>query len=102
MPEKKNFKLRPLEDRVLVERVEETETPVSGIILPESSSKKPKKARVVAVGKGKMDANGKLIPVEVKVGDIVLLEDWGVTEVDVEGKEYFILDQSRILAVYED
>ncbi len=98
----KKSKLRPLEDRIVVEPMSEMETSVSGIIIPDSVSKgKPKKGKVVAVGEGKYDTNGKRIPMDIKVGDVVLLEDWGATEVKIDGKELYVIDAGRILAILE-
>lgn len=102
MTEKKAQKLRPLEDRIVVEPMSEMETTASGIIIPDTVSKgKPKKGKVVAVGEGKYDNNGKRVPMDVKVGDIVLLEDWGATEVKIEGKELYVIDAGRVLAILE-
>lgn len=86
----------------MVEPVSEMETTVSGIIIPDSVSKgKPKKGKVVAVGDGKYDTNGKRVPMDVKVGDLVLLEDWGATEVKIDGKELYVIDAGRVLAILE-
>jgi len=102
MTEKKSHTLRPLEDRIVVEPVSEMETSASGIIIPDSVSKgKPKKGKVVAVGAGKYDSDGKRIPMDVKVGDVVLLEDWGATEVKIDGKELYVIDVGRVLAILE-
>ena len=95
-------KLRPLEDRIVVEPVNEMETTASGIIIPDSVAKgKPKKGKVVAVGAGKYDSDGKRVPMDVQVGDVVLLEDWGATEVKINGKELYIMDAGRVLAILE-
>ena len=104
MSEKKSHKLRPLEDRIVVEPVNEMETTASGIIIPDSVSKgKPKKGKVVAVGEGKFDNNGKRLPMDVKVGDLVLIKEdsWGMSEVKIEGKALFMLSQSDVLAILE-
>ena len=94
------LKLRPLEDRLVVEAIDESETMVSGIIIPETVSKeKPQKGRVLAVGPGKFDSNGKRVPMEVAVGDIVLFTKYGPTEVKIEGKDLLVLNQSDVLAV---
>ncbi len=101
MSEKKSHKLRPLEDRVVVQAVTEEKT-VAGIIIPETVSKeKPQKGKVVAVGPGKFDNNGKRMPMEVKVGDTVLFTKYGPTEVKVDGEELLILNQSDVMAVLE-
>lgn len=102
MSEKQVHKLRPLEDRLVVEAMEENEKTISGIIIPDTVSKeKPQKGKVLAVGLGKFDNNGKRVPMEIKVGDIVLFTKYGPTEVKVEGKELLVLNQSDVLAVLE-
>ena len=95
-------KLRPLEDRIVVEPVSDMETTASGIIIPDSVTKgKPKKGKVIAVGDGKYDNNGKRVPMDVKIGDVVLLEDWGATEIKIDGKELYVIDAGRVLAILE-
>ncbi len=102
MTDKKSAKIRPLEDRIVVEAVTEETTTVSGIIIPDTVSKdKPQRGKVLAVGAGRVDNNGKHIPMEVKVGDTVLFTKYGPTEVKVEGKELLILNQSDVLAILE-
>lgn len=102
MSAKPASKLRPLEDRIVVEAMNEMEKTVSGIIIPDTVSKeKPQKGKVIAVGNGRIDNNGKHIPMDVKVGDIVLFTKYGPTEVKVEGQELLILNQSDVLAVLE-
>lgn len=96
------MKLRPLGDRVVVEPLEAEEKTKGGIILPDTAKEKPQEGKVVAVGKGKTDENGKLIPMEVKVGDKVLYGKYAGTEITIEGKEYMILREEDILAVIED
>jgi chaperonin GroES len=96
------MKIRPLHDRVLVKRVEEEEKTKGGIIVPDAAKEKPQRAEVVAVGSGARDENGKLIPLDVKPGDIVLFAKWGGTEVKVDGQELLILKESDILAIIED
>jgi chaperonin GroES len=92
-------KIKPLGDRVLVEPLEEEEVSEGGIIIPDSAKEKPQRAKVVALGTGKTDDDGKKIPFEVKVGDVVLTSKYGGTEIKYEGKEYKILSCSDILAV---
>jgi len=93
-------KIKPLGDRVLVEPLEEKEVVKGGIVIPDSAKEKPQEAKVIAVGAGKKDDNGKLIPIEeVKVGDIVLTSKYGGTEVKYEDKDYKILNLSDILAI---
>lgn len=91
--------IRPLHDRVLVERLEQEQKTVSGIIIPDSAKEKPIQGKVIAVGNGARDDSGKVIPLDVKVGDTVLFAKWGGTEVKLEGKEYLIMKESDILAI---
>jgi len=94
------MKIKPLGDRVLVEPMEDREVVKGGIVIPDSAKEKPQEAKVVAVGAGKKDEDGKIIPIdEVKVGDIVLTSKYGGTEVKVDDKEYKILNLSDILAI---
>ena len=92
-------KIQPLGDRILVEQKEEAEQIRGGIVIPDSAKEKPLEAVVVALGTGKTDDNGKKIPFDVKVGDVVLTSQYGGTEVKYDGKEYKILSASDILAV---
>ncbi len=91
-------KLKPLGDRILVQRKEATASK-GGILLPESAKEKPKQGLVLAVGPGKVDGKGKLIPVEVQVGDQILFSSYAGTEYKSEGQEFLILSQEDILAV---
>ncbi len=93
------IKIQPLGDRVLVKAVEEEETQRGGIIIPDSAKEKPQKAKVIALGTGKTDDDGKKVPFEVKVNDIVLTSKYGGTEIKLDGEEYKILSSSDILAV---
>ena len=93
------MKIRPLKDRVLVEPIEVTEMEKGGIIIPDSAKEAPQEGKVIAVGKGKTDDSGKLVPMDVKKGDIVLLPKYGGTEVKVEGTDYLILSARDVLAV---
>jgi len=94
------IKIKPLGDRVLVEPIETKELVKGGIVIPDSAKEKPQEAKVVAVGPGKKDENGKLIPIdEVKVGDTVLTSKYGGTEVKYDDKEYKILNVSDILGI---
>ncbi len=93
------IKLKPLGDRVLVEPVEEQEVKKGGIIIPDTAKEKPTEARVVALGTGRKDDDGKAVPFEVKKGDVVLISKYGGTEVKVDGKEYKILNSDDILAI---
>jgi chaperonin GroES len=91
--------VRPLGDRILVEPVEEKETKKGGIIIPDSAKEKPMESRVVALGTGKTDDNGKKVPFEVKVNDRVLVSKYGGTEIKLDGKEYKILNSDDVLAI---
>lgn len=95
-------KVRPLADRVLVKRIEEEETKVGGIIIPDTAKEKPQKGEVIAVGPGRTDDNGNRIPMEVKVGDKVIFSKYAGSEVKVNGEEYLIMREDDILAVIED
>lgn len=94
-----SIKIKPLGDRVLVQPIEEKEVIKDGIYIPDSAKEKPQEAKVVALGTGKTDDDGKKVPFEVKVGDTVLMSKYGGTEVKADGKEYKILNQSDILAI---
>ena len=93
------MKIKPLGDRVLVEMLEEKEVVKGGIVIPDSAKEKPQEAKVVALGSGKTDDNGKKVPFEVEVGDVVLTSKYGGTDVKYEDKEYKILNSSDILAI---
>lgn len=97
-----DLKLRPLEDRVLIEPIEQEETTAGGILLPETAKEKPQQGRVLAVGPGKRGDNGKLTPMDVKVGDVVLFAKYSGTEVKVNGKKQQIMRVSDILAVVSE
>lgn len=93
------MKVQPLGDRILIEAVEDTEQVKDGIVIPDSAKEKPQEAKVVALGTGKTDDNGKKVPFEVKVGDRVLTSKYGGTDVKLNGNEYKILSSSDVLAV---
>lgn len=92
------MKVTPLYDRVLLKRLEEQEAKKGGIIIPDTAKEKPQEAEVIAVGKGKMAEDGKLIPLEVKKGDKVLIGKYSGTEVNIDGIEHMILREEEILA----
>jgi chaperonin GroES len=96
------FKIRPLADRVVVEPLEAEEKTKGGIILPDTAKEKPQEGKVVAVGKGKVNDKGEVIPMEVKVGDKVLYGKYSGTEVTVGDKQYIILREDDILAIVEE
>lgn len=95
----KKVKIQPLGDRVLVKANEVAEQVKGGILIPDSAKEKPQEATVIALGTGKLDDNGKKIPFDVKVGDIVLTSKYGGTEVKFDDEEYKIVSSSDILAV---
>ncbi len=95
------MKFRPLHDRVVVKRVEEDKKTKGGIIIPETAQEKPMQGEIIAVGPGGRDEAGKLIPIDVKAGDIVLFGKWSGTEVKIEGTEYLIMKESDIMGVVE-
>lgn len=95
------MKIKPLHDRVLIRRIEQEDKTVGGIIIPDSAKEKPVKGEVLAVGPGARDDSGKVIPLDVKVGDIVLFTKWGGTEVKLDGEELLILKESDLIGVVE-
>ncbi len=95
------MKLRPLQDRILVQRVEEETTTKGGIIIPDTAKEKPAEGKVTAVGNGKVADDGKRVPLEVKKGDRVLFGKYAGTEVKVDGDEYLIMREDDVLGVIE-
>ncbi len=95
------MKIQPLGDRVLIEPLQEDEVSKGGIIIPDTAKEKPMQGKVVAIGPGKMDDNGKLIPMNVKKGQSVLLPKYGGTEVKIDDKEYQIVREEDILGIIE-
>ena len=93
--------VRPLGDRVLVQPIEEKETKKGGIIIPDTAKEKPQEGKVIALGTGKLDDNGKKLPFEVKVGDRVLISKYGGTEIKIDGEEYQILREEDILGIVD-
>ncbi len=95
------MKIRPLGDKVLVERVEAEAKTAGGIVLPDTAKEKPQRGKIVSVGEGKMLENGTRKEVQVKKGDTVLFTSYAGTEIKIDGKEYLIMDESDIMAVIE-
>jgi chaperonin GroES len=95
------MEVRPLRDRVLVKRVEEQEQRIGGIIIPDSAKEKPQQAKVVAVGSGRVNDEGRVIPPDVKAGDYVLIGKYAGTEIKLDDKEYLIVREDEILGVAE-
>jgi len=94
--------MRPLRDRILVERIEEAEQRIGDIIIPDSAREKPQSGRVIAVGKGRVDDKGDVCPLDVKEGETVLFGKYGGSEVNINGKEYLILREDDVLGVLEE
>jgi chaperonin GroES len=95
------MKLRPLQDRILVKRVEEEEKTKGGIIIPDTAKEKPAEGKVVAVGNGKVGDDGNRIPLEIKEGDRILFGKYSGTEVKIEGEEYLIMREDDVLGIID-
>src|SRR4051794_20597287 len=95
------MKFRPLHDRVVIERIEAESKTASGIIIPDTAKEKPSQGEIVAVGPGGRDEAGKLIPIDLRVGDLVLFGKWSGTEVKIDGQEILIMKESDIMGVLE-
>ncbi len=95
------MKLRPLQDRILIKRIEEKETVKGGIIIPDTAKEKPQEGEVVAVGNGKKTDDGKVIPLDVKAGDRVLFGKYSGNDIKIDNEEYLILREDEILGVLE-
>ena len=93
------MKIRPMNDRVLVTRVEEEQKTAGGIIIPDTAKEKPQEGKVVAVGPGKLDDSGKRVPLEVKKGDRILISKYAGTEIKIDGKEHIFMREDDILAI---
>ncbi|MFN7952147.1 MAG: co-chaperone GroES [bacterium] len=93
--------VRPLQDRIIVERLEEESKSKGGIIIPDTAKEKPQQAKVISVGKGKVGDDGKVIPLDVKKGDVVIISKWAGSEIKVEGKELLIIREEDVLGVVE-
>jgi chaperonin GroES len=101
-PEEGGFmKIRPLQDRLLIQRVEEEEKTKGGIIIPDTAKEKPQEGKVLAAGKGKVSEDGKLQPLDVKKGDRILFSKYSGTEVNIEGEEHLIIREDDVLGVIE-
>ena len=91
--------IRPLHDRIVVKRIEEKETVLNGIIIPDSAKEKPQEGEVVAVGNGKRLDNGSVVPLELKAGDRILFGKYSVSDIKVDGNEYLIMREDEVLGV---
>src|SRR5271154_5683765 len=100
-PETSLMKFRPLHDRVVIKRVEEVAKSKGGIIIPDTAKEKPQEGEVIAVGPGARDESGKLIPIDLKAGDLVLFGKWSGSEVKIDGQDLLIMKESDIMGVLE-
>jgi chaperonin GroES len=94
-------KIRPLQDRIIVKRIEEEEKSKGGIIIPDTAKEKPQEGKVVAVGKGKVTEDGKITPIDVKVDDRVLFGKYSGSEINIDGEEHLIMREDDVLGVLE-
>ena len=95
------MKFRPLHDRVVIKRIEAEEKTTGGIIIPDTAKEKPQEGEVIAVGPGGRDESGKLIPIDVKVGDRVLFGKWSGTEIKIDGEDFVVMKESDIMGVVQ-
>ena len=93
--------VRPLHDRIIIQRIEEEEQRVGGIIIPDTAKEKPQQGKVVAVGKGRLEKDGKVTPLDVKAGDTVLFGKYAGQEIKIDGGEYLIIREEEVLGVIE-
>ena len=93
--------IRPLHDRVIVQRIDEGEQKIGGIIIPDTAKEKPQQGRVIAAGKGKVEKDGKVTPLDVKEGDTVLFGKYSGQEIKIDGEEYLIMREDEVLAVLD-
>ncbi|HEX6323151.1 MAG TPA: co-chaperone GroES [Vicinamibacterales bacterium] len=95
------MKVRPLHDRLIVQRLEEGEQKVGGIIIPDTAKEKPQQGKVIAVGKGRVEKDGKVIALDVKAGDTILFGKYAGQEIKLDGEEYLIMREEEVLGVVE-
>ena len=100
-PEAKSMNVRPLHDRIIIQRLDEGEQKVGGIIIPDSAKEKPQQGKVIAAGNGKSNDDGKRVPLEVKAGDTILFGKYSGQEIKLDGEEYIIMREDEILGVIE-
>jgi chaperonin GroES len=96
------MKFRPLHDRVVIERIDAEAKSAGGIIIPDTAKEKPQQGKIVGVGPGGRDENGKLVPIDLKVGDQVLFGKWSGTEVKIDGAELLIMKESDVMGVLDE
>ena len=94
--------VRPLHDRIIVQRLEEGEQRIGGIIIPDSAKEKPQQGKVIAAGTGKLKDDGKRVPLDVKAGDLILFGKYSGQEIKLDGDEFLIMREDEVLAVIED
>jgi len=95
------MKVRPLHDKILVKRLEAAEVTKGGIIIPDTAKEKPQEGKVIAVGSGRVTEEGTVVPLEVKKGDKILFSKYGGTDINIDGEEYIILEESEVVAIVE-
>ena len=95
------MKIRPLQDRVIVQIIEEEEKTKGGLIIPDTAKEKPQEGKIIAVGKGKLNEDGKITPLDVKVNDRVLFGKYSGTEINIDGEEHLIMREEDILGIIE-
>ena len=95
------MKVRPLHDRVIIERIEESEQRVGGIIIPDTAKEKPQQGKIIAAGKGRIEKDGKVTPLDVKAGDTILFGKYAGQEIKIDGNDYLIMREEEVLGVIE-
>jgi chaperonin GroES len=95
------MKVRPLHDRVIIERIEETEQRIGAIIIPDSAKEKPQQGKIIAAGKGRIEKDGRVTPLDVKAGDTILFGKYAGQEIKIDGNEYLIMREEEVLGVIE-
>ena len=93
--------VRPLHDRIIVQRIEEGEQKVGGIIIPDSAKEKPQQGKIIAAGKGRIEKDGKVTPLDVKAGDTILFGKYAGQEIKIDGNDYLIMREEEVLGVIE-
>jgi chaperonin GroES len=95
------MKVRPLHDRVIIERIEETEQRIGAIIIPDSAKEKPQQGKIIAAGKGRLEKDGRVTPLDVKAGDTILFGKYAGQEIKIDGNDYLIMREEEVLGVIE-
>ena len=95
------MKVRPLHDRVIIERIEETEQRIGAILIPDSAKEKPQQGKILAAGKGRIEKDGRVTPLDVKAGDTILFGKYAGQEIKIDGNEYLIMREEELLGVIE-